>query len=133
MKLRFFSISTRNILGNAVVGVAYIALGILKLACPKSLPELICLIVVTILTGASLVATVSNRREREDEMSRLHSGRASNLALWSTLLMVSIVCMVGICTNASIDLTAICYLITGFAMMVYGTSFALLERGTLPC
>jgi hypothetical protein len=41
--------------------------------------------------------------------------------------------MVGICTNASIDLTAICYLVTGFAMMVYGTSFALLERGTLPC
>lgn len=66
-------------------------------------------------------------------MSRFHSGRASNLALWITLIALSGACVIGIYTGANIDIATACYLTIGFALTTYGASFAMLELGLWSC
>ena len=84
--------------------------------------------------GSGFFATnMSRHREREDEMATCHSGRASNFALWTTLIAVSCACIVSICTGANMDFVTFCFLITGFALAAYGVAFAALEYGGQPC
>lgn len=128
MRIRLRSISFRNFVGNTLAGVAFVLLGTLRLTGIDGWAEGGTLLALIALTSTSLLANLSGKREREDEMSRFHSGRAANLALWTTLIAVSCACVIGICTKSSVDLTAACYLVTGLALATYGISFAALEQ-----
>ena len=133
MQFSLLSIASRNLLGNIVLGALFTVLGALDLTGCCTVGEFVCLLAVLVISASSFAANVSKRREVEDEMSYFYSGRAANFALWTTLIAVGIACAFGNCISASVNVSAACYLIIGFALLVYGVSYAVLERRGSTC
>lgn len=129
MNSAILSIKYRNLYGNVATGCCLVALGVLKIIALSGPIRLGCAVFLLVLSGINLRACLSRVREREDEMSVYNSGRAAALALWATLIAIGITCVLGMMLNLSVDLSAISCLFIGFALTVYGISFALLERG----
>ena len=126
------SIKSRNLYGNIGLGCCLLALGASRIAAPPSSAAwgcgLVCAVLLLVVAGFTLRSCISASRERDDEMSRQNAGRASTTALWSTLIAIGVACSAGMAFNLTVDLASSAFVVIGLALVIYGVTFAWLER-----
>ena len=128
MPSSLLTLKSRNLYGNIGAGMCLLVVGLALALRRDETASLLCAVLLLALAGAALGACLSRRRERADEMSAIHDGQASAFALKTTLIALGVLCCLGIVADITVNLGAACCLAVGFALTLYGVSFAWLER-----
>ncbi|MBR3328660.1 MAG: hypothetical protein IKG22_15205 [Atopobiaceae bacterium] len=123
-----YSIKSHTAFGNMAIGVCLVALSATRIIGPNSWLGLCMAVCLLAFSSLSLFVCLSPRREKPDEMSMAHDGVAAGHALRTTLAVTCLACVAGLITNIRVDAAALCLGIIGFGLLVYGTTFAWLER-----
>lgn len=121
------SVKGHNIYGNILTGVFALALGAAWLLDSTELTIAPCALLLLVSSGISFVVCLTVH-EMPDEMAREHEGISSGVALKALMLLCALMCCESILTRRSIELAPACCLCIGFGLLVYGITFAVLER-----
>jgi len=128
MNAHGMSVKALNLLVNIVLGTCVLALGLARLFDPHGLTDLIIASILLFLGLFAMWANSSRFNEHMDEMASYHDRWAASRALVVVYALVGVGCVLSMLAGVEWDLGGAGLIVMGIAMVVHGTTFALLER-----
>ena len=128
MRSSILSIKWRNAYGNIGSGVCLLVLGLVLFAGAMESVGLASAALLLICAGTALYACLSKNRELLDEMAVADEQAAASFAIKAVLVVLGLAACAGLVFGTRVSLGALACVTIGGAMVVYGVSFAWLER-----